>query len=269
MLSSSQYCTDSPNIAWITIADYSCRAHALFTTDPVLIVALLQPYVVATIFSTLVGGFVSTRFRTIREPLLVSFVIFTGGLVGMATVQPGRLAIAIGSSVLFGLGFGAPLILVVTGVQLSTPHKWIATATACTTSARAVAGAMFSTINATAFSTRLRKFLPSYVGKAALSAGLPAASIPAFIAALNEGDSADLMAIPGVDAIVIEEGLLALKQAYADSLRVVFIVAAPFGVVACVACYFLGDLSKTMNNHVDAPIERVHINSGHKKEAAV
>lgn len=191
--------------------------------------------------------------------MLIGFVFLTVGLIGLATIQPGQPASAIAFSCLTGIGFGAPLILVVTGVQLSTPHSLIATATACTTSSRAVAGAVFSAIYAAAFNTRLKDYLPKYIAKAASAAGLPATSLPAFIQALSEGDDAEALAnIPGISPTIIAQGARALQQAFADSLRVVFIIGAPFGVVACIACWFLGDLRETMDYHVDAPIEELH-----------
>ncbi|KAK5325610.1 hypothetical protein LTR93_003830 [Exophiala xenobiotica] len=231
----------------------------LFTTDPVLIVARSQACWIPAIFSTLLWGYISTRYRTIREPLLIGFVFLTAGLIGLATIQPGQSASAIAFSCLAGIGVGAPLILVVTGVQLSTPHSLIATATACTTSSRAVAGAIFSAIYAAAFNTRLKEYLPKYIAKAALAAGLPASSLPAFILALSEGDGPAAFAkIPGISPTIVAQGARALQQAFADSIRVVFIIGAPFGVVACIACWFLGDLRDTMDYRVDAPIEELH-----------
>lgn len=97
------------------------------------------------------------------------------------------------------------------------------------------------------------------MAKAALAAGLPAASLPDFIAALAQGDAAKLVDVAGVSPLIIQQGVTALKHAYADSLRVVFIIAVPFGVVACVASWFLGDLRQTMNYHVDAPVEKLRI----------
>ncbi|KIW97424.1 uncharacterized protein Z519_01008 [Cladophialophora bantiana CBS 173.52] len=237
---------------------YPILSQVLFTTDPVLIVARLQACWIPAIFSTVFWGYTSTRFRTIREPLLIGFVLFTSGLVGLSTIQPGQSVNAIAFSCLTGIGFGAPLILIVTGVQLSAPHKLIATATACTTSSRAIAGAVFSGINAAAFNTRLKNYLPKYVAKAALAAGLPTASLPAFIQALTEGDTAALAQVSGVTSTIIAKGVRALQQAFADSLRIVFIIAVPFGVVACIACWFLGDLRETMNYRVDAPVEELH-----------
>ncbi|GAM88149.1 hypothetical protein ANO11243_061800 [Dothideomycetidae sp. 11243] len=226
----------------------------LFTSDPVLVVLRSQACWIPALFSTVFWSYLSTRFRTIREPLFAGFLVFTGGLIGMCTLQPGQSSTSIGLSVMIGIGFGAPLSLIVAGIQLSAPHKLIATATACVTSSRAITGAVFSAINAAAFDQRIAKYLPEYVAKAALTAGLPANSVPAFIGALSTGDSAALAKIPGVTPIIIGQGVEALKQAYVDAIRVIFIIAAPFGVVACIACWFIQDLKKTMNYHVDAPM---------------
>jgi hypothetical protein len=200
---------------------------------------------------------------TIREPLFAGFLIFTAGIVGFATIQPNDSTNAIVFSGLAGIGFGAPLILIITGVQLSTPHHLIATATAVTTSSRAVAATVFTAIYAAALSSRLDNDIGSYTAKAALGAGLPVSSLHAFVGALASGDTAALSKIPGVTPTIIALGVAALKQAFADALRVVYIIAAPFGALACVACLFLGDMRQTMNYRVDAPIEDLHARPHH------
>lgn len=156
-----------------------------------------------------------------------------------------------------GIGFGAPLILIVAGVQLSTPHHLIATATAATTSSRAVSATVFTAIYSAALNSRLSSYIPDYVGSAAAQAGLPSSSIGSFIGALTSNSPAALDKVPGVTPAIIAAGAAALKQAYADGLRVVFIIAAPFGALACVVCFFIGDLGKSMNYHVDAPVEEL------------
>ena len=179
----------------------------------------------------------------------------------MATIEPDDNLNSLVFAALAGIGFGAPLILIVSGVQLSTPHHLIATATAVTTSSRAVAATVFTAIYTAAFSTRLGDKLPIYIAAAAQEAGLPATSIKAFIGALTTNDKAALAQIPGVSPSIIEAALVALKQAFADSLRVVYIIAVPFGTVACILCLFLGDMKMTMNYHVDAPVEDLHAKS--------
>lgn len=197
------------------------------------------------------------QFRTIRTPLLAGFLIYTAGLVGFATIQPRDNLRSIIFAALAGLGFGAPLILIITGVQLSTPHHLIATATAVTTSARAVGATVFTAIFSTAFSSRLGVKLPADIGSAVIKAGLAADHVPALIGALTTEDTGALSAIPGVTSTIIDTAMISMKQAYADSLRIVYFIAVPFGVVACLACFFLDDPAETMNYRVDAPVENL------------
>lgn len=208
--------------------------------------------------TTVLWGYWSTRMRTIRVPLFTGFLLFTAGIVGLATIEPGDSLNALAFAALAGIGFGAPLILVISGVQLSTPHHLIATATAVTTSSRAVAATVFTAIYSAAFSTRIGDKIPSYVPAAAIAAGLPATSVAEFMQALTTNDSAGLEQVPGISPSIIAAGVAALKQAFADSVRVVYLIAIPFGVIACIACFFIGDMKKTMNYHVDAPVEDLH-----------
>ena len=189
--------------------------------------------------------------------MITAFVFFTAGIAALATIQPDKSTNAIIFSGLAGLGFGGPLILVITGVQLSTPPHLIATATSVTTASRAVAATVFTAIFSAAYSARLEIKVPKYVAKAALDAGLPGNSLSAFLKAFVANQPASLRNVPGLSTKILAAASAALKQAEADSLRVVFIIAAPFGALACVACIFLSSLQKSMNYCVDAPIENL------------
>ncbi|EXJ67988.1 uncharacterized protein A1O5_08602 [Cladophialophora psammophila CBS 110553] len=234
---------------------YPIMVQSLFDQDPFIVVVREQPYWIACLLSTGIWGIISTKFKTVKAPLAAGFVIFTGGIVGLATVQPSESTNSLIFAGLAGVGFGSLIILIVAGVQLSSPHYLIATATAVTVSSRAVAASIFTAIYVAAFSGRLKEKLPAYVAKAAFQAGLPQTSIEAFVKALVAGNVSLLPKIPGVSPGVVDAGLAALKQAYADSIRVVYIIAAPFGILAFIGCWFLGDLSATMNYRVDAPVE--------------
>jgi hypothetical protein len=190
-------------------------------------------------------------------------LLFTSGMVGLATIQPNDSTNAIVFAGLAGLGMGGPLVLIVAGVQLSTPHHLIATATAVTTSSRAVSATIFTAIYGATLNTRLSKDIPSYVAAAAAKAGLPQSSLGAFIAALAGNNLAALPSIEGVTPTIISAGVAALKQAFADAIRAVYMIAVPFGAVACVACFFLGDLKSVMNYSVDAPVEDLHAKHHH------
>lgn len=138
-------------------------------------------------------------------------------------------------------------------------------ATAVTTSSRAIAAAIFTAIYAAAFDAGIAKKLPGYVAKAAGVAGLPASSIPAFVEALASSETGKLANIPGVSPAIIAQGVAALKHAFADSLWIVYIIATPSGALACTGCLFLGDMRKTMNYHVDAPVEELHAKHHHEE----
>lgn len=233
-----------------------------------MVVVRLLPFWIACGISTVIYGYASTKLRSIRSPLFIGFLIYTAGIVGLATIQPSQSTNAIIFTALSGLGFGAPLILIVAGVQLSTPHHLIAIATAATTSARAVAATVFTAIYAAALSTRMSQYIPEYISKAALQNGLPKSSIKPFIGAVTAHNTTAIQSVPGVNPTIAQAGENALQHAYADGLRVVYMIAAPFGALACIVCYFLGDLRKTMNYHVDAPVEKLRARQRHEETLA-
>lgn len=235
-----------------------CSTSSLFETDPFLLAAREQAIWVSCGLSTVVYGYVSTKLRTVRSPLFVGFLLFTGGIIGLATIQPGESIMAIVFAGLSGLGMGGPIVVIIAAIQLSTPHHLIATATAVSTSSRALSATVFIAIYRAALTTRLDKYIPDYIGAAAVKAGLPQSSLKEFIGALAGDDATALSGIPGVTPTIINAGVAALKQAYTDGLRVVYMIAAPFGAAACIACFFLGDLKSVMNYSVDAPVEDLH-----------
>lgn len=143
--------------------------------------------------------------------MAVAFLIWTGGLVGLATLQPSdglRQIIFVGIA---GLGFGGPVILILAGVQLAVPHKLIGTSSALTTSVRALAGTVFIAIYSTTLNNRLATNLPKQIAPAVLQLGLPATSLGAFIGALGAGNPAALEKIPGITQAIIDTGLKAFK----------------------------------------------------------
>lgn len=224
----------------------------------VVIVAHLVPFYATALVSTVVWGYISTKLRSIRETMFAGFVIFTAGIAALATLQLDSSTNSVIFGGLAGIGFGAPIVLINAGVQLIAPHHLIATATAVTLATRAVGATIFTTFFSLAFSNGLTRKMPEYIARAATGLGLPVSSLPAFIAALLTSDQAALAKVPGATGPIVTAAITASKQAFLDSIRVVYIMAAPFGVVACIGSLFLGNVGKTMNYHVEAPVEELH-----------
>lgn len=251
---------------------------ALYENDPFRLAARILPFWICSGLSTIPYGIWSSKRRTIRAPMAVSFTILAAGIgehkrgancvrtkvltllfsAGLAAIQPDSSTLAVCMNGLAGLGFGAPLILIIAGVQLSTPHHLIATSTAVVVSARAVGASTFTAIYAAALAQQTAKKIPSYVASAALGAGLPPTSLGAFIGALAGQQTQVLPTIPGVTPQIIGAGVGALKQALADSFRVIYIIAAPFAIVGAILSLCAGDLTKAMNYKVEAPVEDLH-----------
>ncbi|KAM0791525.1 hypothetical protein ACM66B_005975 [Microbotryomycetes sp. NB124-2] len=237
---------------------YTPATEALFESDPLLAPARLLPFVLVTTAATVIYGFWSTKTREIRWQLVTGFALFTAGLAAIAgSLQPTSSTAFVVLGGVCGLGFGSPLILIIVGAQLSVPHSLIATSTAVITSTRAIGAAIFTAAYSTALANRLSVKIPGYIAPAALKAGLPASSLPQFIAALANNQHEALATVQGVNAAVIGAGVAALKHAFADSFRVIWMIAAPFGAVAMVAACFLPSYKDTMHYEVDAPVEEL------------
>ena len=84
------------------------------------------------------------------------------------------------------------------------------------------------------FNTQISTLLPHKVAAAAIEAGLPAASIPSFVADLAHQQTEALAKIPGITPTIIAAGVAALEQTYLESFRAVWITAACFAAVGVV-----------------------------------
>ncbi|KAF2650004.1 MFS general substrate transporter [Lophiostoma macrostomum CBS 122681] len=237
---------------------YPSMTSALFTSDPLgVAVRQLPLFCIAGAF-TLVYGWASSYLRDIKYPLFVGFAFYTAGIIGLATVQPGQSGVALATLSLAGVGLAGPLILILTGVQLAVPHHLMATATAMVVSCRTLGGSIFTAAYSTALSTRLNSNIPSYLAQAVAQAGLPPSSIGPFIGAFVGKDEAALAQIPGVTPAVLGAAGGAFQRAFADSIRVVYEIAAPFGAVACILCLLLPSFRSIMDHKIEAPLEDQH-----------
>lgn len=241
-----------------TEAGFLCRTGALFESDPLLAALRICPFWIASGTCTVGYAFWSSTRRTLRAPLVVGYTLMTAGLVGLAFLQPDASTRTVVFTGLVGVGFAAPLILLVSLVQLTSPHALIATATAVLTSSRAIAAAVFTAAFGAAVSSQTAKWIPGKVPAAAIAAGLDPQYAGQFTGALANQEQAAIAAIPGITPAIIGAGVAALKQALSNSFRVVYIIAASFGVVGIVLCYFVPNLASTMHFGVDAPVEELH-----------
>ena len=241
-----------------------CSTSSIYEPDPFKAVARQMPFWLTTLFFTGVWAWVSIRLRRIREPLIVAFAIFAAALAAMASIQPGSSTAFIVYAGVAGIGFSGLIVLILTATHLAVPHALITTATAITVASRSISASVAAAVYIAVFSSRLKHRLPEYVGQAAVAAGLPPSSIPAFVQAIAATNIAGLGNVPDVTPAIIAAGIAAFKRAFLDSARVVYIIAASLGGLSVALCLIMGNQRSRMDYVVDAPVERLEAkHSGH------
>lgn len=205
----------------------------------------------------MVFGYVTLKFRSVRESLGLGYFTWLVSTIGFATIQPGHNVNMMVWAGIGGFGLGAVVSQAIAGAQLSSPFVHLASATALSMTSRAIGAAVFTSIYLAVASGRVASNISNYITMVATEAGLDSNSTPAFVEALAAGDPELAAEIPGVTETILANGLRALQQASADGYRYVFIVASAFALLATVSCWWLGDFKKVMNYHVDAPVEKL------------
>ena len=107
----------------------------------------------------------------------------------------------------------------------------------------AIATSMYSSI----LSTEAAKNIPNRVSPAAIAAGLPSSSLPALFSGITIGN---FTSVPGINAEIIAATGGALKLAYADTFRIVYLCTLPFGVLLIIAALFSPNVEQYLTNDV-------------------
>lgn len=172
----------------------------------------------------------------------------------MASANPTNPKVAVACASLAGVAVGAVIVPPATIAIIASPDDVIATTAALTLSIRVIGGSIGYCIFYNIFVSKLTSKLPAMVAEYALEAGLPATSTVLFVTDFLTGATDALGKVPGVNEKILAAAVLGSEWAYAESLKWVFITSIPFGVLALVASFFLGDVNKYMTNRIAADL---------------
>ena len=180
----------------------------------------------------LAAGYYCSRTMSIHRVLTLAFACYVIFFVLMATsdLHTGKAIWCFG--IFSGIGLGVSITALIVIVQLSTPPKLIAPATALAIATRAIGGSMGVAVYNAIFNGALSANLAPKISHAALSHGLPPSSLGQLIGALTTQNQAALANIPGITPQIIQASATALKQAFNVGFRNVFIAAACFTFAA-------------------------------------
>ncbi|TLD27198.1 hypothetical protein PspLS_04614 [Pyricularia sp. CBS 133598] len=198
----------------------------------------------------------ATRYKDLRSPLLVPFVIFLAVTILYSCTELHWSKVHYAINVLCGIGQSGPLTLLVACVQLTAPHAFLATATGLAFSARALGGAFGSAVLNAIVNGYLSAELVPAVSRAATAAGLPESSTAALVAAVGTGRVA-VEGVEGATAEVWSAAVLASREQYKIAYRRAWASVVPFVVLAIVSMWFLRGVRDLMTDKVEAPVEKV------------
>jgi MFS family permease len=116
------------------------------------------------------------------------------------------------------------------------------------TTSRAFISAICQAVYTTIFSNRLPASIANKVPSALISAGLPASSVPQFLAAITAGTG--FSAVPGISDSITAAGLRAYQVANANAYRTVYLSTIAFTSVGLICAFFTTDMDEFMSNKV-------------------
>ncbi|KAK3067965.1 hypothetical protein LTR53_014821 [Teratosphaeriaceae sp. CCFEE 6253] len=197
----------------------------------------------------------ATKYKDLKTPLLLTYALFLLVTILYGCITPRWNRAQIGFNVLSGIGQSGPLTLLVALIQFTAPHAYLSTATGLGFSARAIGGAFGSAVLDAIINGKLKSTLAPKVAAAAIGGGLPAASVPALLAAMATGEG--LAEIPGITPGVLAAAAEASQWAYAHAYRLAWWSVFPFVVIALVAVACLKGVKELMTERVEATVENV------------
>jgi hypothetical protein len=178
-----------------------------------------------------------------------------GALLGsMASCGPEDLtrAATLMSIGCFFIGWNESVCLANAGIDIDDQQE-IGTAIGMAGSLRSAISAVASTVYVVVLTNRLTVTIPLEVPPAVIAAGLPSASVPAFLGGFTTGN---FSAVEGLTPTIMAAGSVAYKQASAHAYSTVFYTTIAFSGVAIVLSLFNPNVDDKMTNDVAATLHQ-------------
>lgn len=190
-----------------------------------------------------------TKRKDLKWPLAAGFTFFTAGMIGIALAGTSAVKACVFAG-LGGIGFTAPLILVTTLAQLSTPPLFIGIASALVISSRTLGGTVGLGIAEAIYGSFTTDQIPAAIAETALSMGLDPSLLGALIGGLFSGQG--LSVIPGP---IIGAASAEMVKIQVHAYKIVWLAFLPGTIIAAIACCFLVNPTERMNWVTDAPLK--------------
>ncbi|KAF7190192.1 Trichothecene efflux pump TRI12 [Pseudocercospora fuligena] len=209
-----------------------------------------------------IGSWIAVPGGRMKYKLVFSaagLTAFTAGLAGCTANKAAGSALA----TLAGVCIGVIEVMVSTTVTIVLDDQSeLGTGAGVFGSLRAAGGVLATAIYSTIFMNRLTDNIKSNVAPALVEAGLPVTSVEPFLTAVQAQSSAAIAKVPGVSPTIIETGITALTQAYAQSFKITWLATISFGGLAVIAACLSRDIDDKLSHDV---IRRLSAGYGKRK----
>ncbi|KAI0154272.1 trichothecene efflux pump [Xylariaceae sp. FL1272] len=237
----------SLTVLWPTIIT------SLYTTDSIQVGLKSSVVGGAILLGQTVGGISLSYVPKVKWQAIGVSVAAFAFITAMYTIDPYHEATTLALAILGIFFIGIVDNIVFAGVTLILPPQDIGLATGVLGSIRAIGGVVAQSLYVSVLGNKLTELQPKYVTDAALNAGLPESSLQQLFSALTSGD---FSSVPGIDSDIIASVTTAVKWAYADSFKLVFLVTIPFSIILIIASCFIPDLEKMLGDNVAKKLQR-------------
>lgn len=153
-------------------------------------------------------------------------------------------------STMCGFGIGGVILPALTLALYASPDKYMGTNTALSMSVRFLGGSVGTTIVFNIFNTKIATKLPTYVAQSVASADLSPLRLEKLLAALETGDASAALKIQGMTVNLWGHAQLAMRWAYADSLKYVWYATIPISVICTILALCLPNIRQYMSHRV-------------------
>ncbi|ORY86666.1 major facilitator superfamily domain-containing protein [Leucosporidium creatinivorum] len=211
--------------------------------------ARLLPFFLVIFAVAPIMSYYVTRTKDLKWPLCAGFICFAVATIGLAmSGLNGAMATAFNG--VGGIGFSAPLILLMSLVQLSTPPLFIGVASALTISVRTLGGCVGYAIAMAIYGALTNDQVPANILKAVIPLGFDPINVGALIGFLSSGQGMP----EGTTGQMLGAASAAMKSTQAHGYKIVWFAFLPGSIIAAIGCACLKNPRERMNWVVDAPL---------------
>jgi hypothetical protein len=172
--------------------------------------------------------------------------------IAACTVDTKNMAIALITIGAFFIGWNESVCLSNSGIELLDQRE-IGTAVGAAGSIRSAISSVASAVYLTVLANRLTERIPALVPPALTGAGLPASSVPAFMAGLTSGSFTKVV---GLNDNILAAGLRAYKVANSQAYSTVFYTTIAFTGTAVIISFFSPNVDEKMTKDVAVTLDR-------------